>query len=68
MLERELAAVFFSMARCLLANQTRDKPGASAVSQACVEQSVVVSGMMTSLFVRCQMMVSCSVPAAEEVY
>ncbi|WYZ37567.1 hypothetical protein EsH8_II_001073 [Colletotrichum jinshuiense] len=56
MLERELAAVFFSMARCLLANQTRDKPGASAVSQACVEQSVVVSGMMTSLFVRCQMM------------
>ncbi|KAL0940652.1 mus7 mms22 family protein [Colletotrichum truncatum] len=57
MLERDLAAVFFSMARCILSNQAaRGKPNIKAVSSACVEQCVVVAGIMTSLFVRCQMM------------
>ncbi|KAF9878531.1 mus7 mms22 family protein [Colletotrichum karsti] len=56
MLERELAAVFFSMARCILSSQNaRNKPSVKAVSSACVEQAVVVSGIMTSLFVRCVM-------------
>ncbi|KAK1506116.1 Mus7/MMS22 family protein [Colletotrichum tamarilloi] len=56
MLDRELAAAFLSAARCLLSNQSRGKPGNSGVSTSCVEQSVVVSGMMIGLFVRCGMM------------
>ncbi|KAH0444620.1 mus7 mms22 family protein [Colletotrichum camelliae] len=57
MLERELAAGFFSMSRCILANQAnRGKPLVKSVSSACVEQCVVLSGMMSSLFVRCRMM------------
>ncbi|KAG7047854.1 Mus7/MMS22 family protein [Colletotrichum scovillei] len=56
MLDRELAAAFLSAARCLLSNQPRGKPGNSSVSTSCVEQSVVVSGMMIGLFVRCGMM------------
>lgn len=56
MLDRELAAAFLSAARCLLSNQSRGKPGTSSVSTTCVEQSVVVSGMMIGLFVRCGMM------------
>ncbi|KAL0782618.1 hypothetical protein CaCOL14_000524 [Colletotrichum acutatum] len=56
MLDRELAAAFLSAARCLLSNQSRGKPGTSSVSTSCIEQSVVVSGMMIGLFVRCGMM------------
>ncbi|KAK1688511.1 Mus7/MMS22 family protein [Colletotrichum godetiae] len=56
MLDRELAAAFLSAARCLLSNQSRDRPGTSSVSTSCIEQSVVVSGMMIGLFVRCGMM------------
>ncbi|KAK1514197.1 Mus7/MMS22 family protein [Colletotrichum costaricense] len=56
MLDRELAAAFLSAARCLLSNQSLGKPGNSSVSTSCVEQSVVVSGMMIGLFVRCGMM------------
>ncbi|KAK1458963.1 Mus7/MMS22 family protein [Colletotrichum melonis] len=56
MLDRELAAAFLSAARCLLSNQSRGKPGNSGVSTSCVEQSIVVSGMMIGLFVRCGMM------------
>ncbi|KAJ0387388.1 hypothetical protein COL922a_002434 [Colletotrichum nupharicola] len=56
-LERELAAGFFSMSRCVLANQAnKGKPLVKSVSSACVEQCVVLSGMMSSLFVRCRMM------------
>ncbi|TDZ25360.1 Protein MSP1 [Colletotrichum orbiculare MAFF 240422] len=57
MLERDLAAVFFSMSRCILSYQgASDGPCAKSISHACVEQSIIVSGMMTSLFVRCEMM------------
>ncbi|KAJ0368605.1 hypothetical protein COL154_002440 [Colletotrichum chrysophilum] len=57
MLERELAAGFFSMSRCVLANQAnKGKPLVKSVSSACVEQCVVLSGMTSSLFVRCRMM------------
>ncbi|KAJ3957475.1 hypothetical protein N0V92_005939 [Colletotrichum tropicale] len=57
MLERELAAGFFSMSRCILANQAnRGKALVKSVSSACVEQCVVLSGMVSSLFVRCRMM------------
>ncbi|KAI8168445.1 Mus7/MMS22 family protein [Colletotrichum sp. SAR 10_70] len=57
MLERELAAGFFSMSRCILANQAnRGKALGKSVSSACVEQCVVLSGMVSSLFVRCRMM------------
>ncbi|OHE96143.1 Mus7/MMS22 family protein [Colletotrichum orchidophilum] len=56
MLDRELATGFLSAARCLLLNQSRGKHGASSVPKFCVEQSVVVSGTMIGLFVRCGMM------------
>ncbi|KAI8180651.1 Mus7/MMS22 family protein [Colletotrichum sp. SAR 10_86] len=57
MLERELAAGFFSMSRCILANQAnRGKALVKSVSSTCVEQCVVLSGMVSSLFVRCRMM------------
>ncbi|KAF5526517.1 Protein mms22 [Colletotrichum aenigma] len=57
MLERELAAGFFSMSRCILAYQAnRGKTLVKSVSGACVEQCVVLSGMVSSLFVRCRMM------------
>ncbi|KAK1968987.1 Mus7/MMS22 family protein [Colletotrichum sublineola] len=56
MLDRELATGFLSMARCLLSNQSRHSLSASSVPTTCVEQSVVVSGVMIGLFVRCTMM------------
>ncbi|KAK1986012.1 Mus7/MMS22 family protein [Colletotrichum cereale] len=56
MLDRELATGFLSTARYLLSNQSCGSPGASSVPKACIEQSVVVSGMMIGLFVRCTMM------------
>ncbi|KAK2003518.1 Mus7/MMS22 family protein [Colletotrichum falcatum] len=56
MLDRELATGFLSTARCLLSNQSRGSPGASSVPKTCVEQCVIVSGMMIGLFVRCAMM------------
>ncbi|KAI8260692.1 Mus7/MMS22 family protein [Colletotrichum sp. SAR11_239] len=56
MLERELAAGFFSMSRCILANQANRGKALVSVSSTCVEQCVVLSGMVSSLFVRCRMM------------
>ncbi|OLN80957.1 Protein MSP1-like protein 2 [Colletotrichum chlorophyti] len=56
MLERDMAAVCFSMGRCLLSSRTRGRLGTSDISVACIEQTVIVSGIMTSLFVRCGMM------------
>lgn len=58
MLDRELAAVFLSTARCLLSNQSHGNPSTSSMPKSCVEQAVVVSGSMVGLFVRCSMMAS----------
>ncbi|KAJ0165315.1 Protein mms22, partial [Colletotrichum tanaceti] len=58
MLDRELAAVFLSTARCLLSNQSYGNTGASSVPKPCVEQAVIISGSMVGLFVRCTMMAS----------
>ncbi|TQN72140.1 Protein mms22, partial [Colletotrichum shisoi] len=50
MLDRELAAVFLSTARCLLSNQSHGNPGTSSMPNSCVEQAVVISGSMVGLF------------------
>ncbi|KAF6821361.1 mus7 mms22 family protein [Colletotrichum sojae] len=57
MIDRELSSVFFSMARSILSSQAAtNKLAAKSVSPACVEQCVVVSGTMSGLFIRFQMM------------